>query len=184
MARIDALLRPTVRSRTSDTVLQSVIAGQLGGLVMAVVLMAVFGLFLRHTIFYPVQVIAAFFLGTGALDHLTAGNFIVGVLGHQLGPSLFWSLIFAWVVASSKTRFTLGESMLLGFFVGGLAEIIDVYILMPPLQAAVNGYNVWAINVPKFWDWIAHLVYGVALGYFYAVLREPLHLPRRAAQGR
>jgi hypothetical protein len=147
-------------------------AGQLAGLLMAVVLIAVFMIFLHHSLFFPVQLIGSLFLGEAHLrEGFDGSSFFLGLVAHQLGPSLFWSLIFGAVVATERRRSTLADLVLLGFFLGGLSQVFDVYVVMPAFQHALNGHNLWVKNVPRFWDWAAHFAYGIALGLAYGALR-------------
>jgi hypothetical protein len=148
-------------------------AGQLAGLVMAIVVMFVFVAFLHHSIFFPVQLMGSLFLGESHLqDAFSPGPFLLGFVAHQLGPSLIWSLIFAVVLLNARQAWSLSELLMLGFCLGGVAEIVDVYVVMPLFQHSVNGQNLWAMNVPRFWDWAAHFVFGLSLGGIYYALRE------------
>src|SRR5262245_53550889 len=70
------------------------VTGQVSGLIMAVVVMAVFTVFLGTSPLYPVQVIGSFALGDSALAGFNLKALLAGLVLHQLGPSLFWGLAF------------------------------------------------------------------------------------------
>jgi hypothetical protein len=149
-------------------------AGQVAGLAMALVLMAIFSVFLNKSPFYPIQVIAASVLGGGTLRQLDARTLVVGVLVHQLGPALAWGVVFGFVVWVFKPRRSLAL-MMWGLVVGVLSQIVDVYVLLPLLSETLSGrrpllepvarLDLWA-QVPIAASWLAHLVFGFALSIY------------------
>ena len=163
---------------TRDRAVCSVLGGQLAGLVMAVVMMLVYALFLGQSIFFPVQVIASLLLGHDALTQATPGVIAFGVLLHQLGPSLGWSLVFFGLLMLVKERVDLNRAMMIGFLVGLASIIVDVYLIGPGLQRITAGENLWLQNVPRFWDWAAHMVYGLSLGFFFWAVRSRIESRR------
>ena len=169
-----------VREKGAAEFLASVLAGQIAGLVMAVALVAVYSLFLGRGPLFPVQVIASTALGSAALIAPTLGNVIVGVVLHQFGPTLFWSIVFALIVAPGRTPFTRTGAILTAIAIGGISMVIDVYLVMPPLQHLLNGHNLWSENVPQGWDWIAHLTFGGSLGLAFLAIRNRMFARTRA----
>ena len=163
-----------MRAPAKNAVLSSLIAGQAAGVVMGVVAMAVFALVLGKAFLFPLQVMTGLFAGDSALGEVSLRTTLPGLLAHQLGPAFFWSMVFAACAVAGRDRFTLGQALLVGFAIGGISQIVDVYLLMPPFQEAVNGHNVWAENVPRFWDWAAHFAYGLSLGGIYVWCRDRL----------
>jgi hypothetical protein len=144
------------------------ITGQIAGLIMAVVVMLVFTLFLGHGPLYPVQVIGSLLFGDSALHGFHLSAFLAGLVLHQLGPALFWSIIFGLVVHATDVR--RGPALIaVGAAVGLLSQLVDVSILMGPIMRGLHGRDIWAAEVPAFWSWAAHLVYGLALGLFSVV---------------
>jgi hypothetical protein len=149
-------------------------AGQVAGLVMAVALMTIFRVFLQKSLFYPLQIIAAFVLGENVIGRLDARTLVVGVLVHQLGPALLWGVVFGVVVWLFKPRRSM-TLMALGLFVGALAQLIDVNLLLPllsgvwsdhfPLLVSLQRANLW-IHVPIAASWLGHLVFGFALSLY------------------
>lgn len=159
-------------SRTRARVLSSLIAGQLAGLVMLLLLMVVDGAVLHRSPVHPLQLIGALLLGARHLSPPDGAALVVGILFHQLVPVLFWSLVYGGLLAISRHQLTANEVLLLGFFIGGVSEIVDSYLVMPHFQRAVNGYDLWARNVPQSLDWASHIVFGLAMGGFYLWVRR------------
>lgn len=135
------------------------LAGQVSGLVMAAVVMAVFTFFLGKGPLFPVQVIGSFAWGEAALDGFHLPAFLTGLVLHQAGPSLFWGALFG--VASRGLRG--GELAAAAVVTGLLSQVVDAHLVLPPLMKALHGKDLWAANVPLFWSWAAHLVFGLGL---------------------
>jgi hypothetical protein len=162
--QLDATARREGTSLGRD-VIAGALSGQIAGLVMAVVVMAVFTIFLGEGPLVPVQVIGSFVFGDSALQGFQPGAFVAGLLLHQLGPALFWGSLFG--VAVNKLDLRGGAPLLaLGAVTGLASQIVDVQLLMPVLMKALHGHDLWAEHVPAFWSWAAHLVFGLALGVF------------------
>jgi hypothetical protein len=146
----------------------AIITGQISGLIMAVVVMLVFTLFLGHGPLYPVQVIGSLVYGEAALEGFNAGAFVAGLLLHQLGPSLFWAIVFGLTVHATGVRRGAGL-VAMGLAVGIASQVIDVNLLMGPIMRGLHGRDIWAAEVPAFWSWAAHAVFGIGLGLFAIV---------------
>ncbi len=117
------------------------IAGQISGLIMAVVMMAVFTIF----------------LGRAAL--------LAGLVLHQAGPSLAWGLVFGGVLYAFDIR--RGAALvLIGAITGLASQVVDVNLVLPAAMKALHGHDIWAEQVPAFWSWAAHLVFGLGLAVF------------------
>jgi hypothetical protein len=152
-------------------VLAGALAGQIAGLVMAVVVMAVFTIFLGKGPLYPVQVIGSFVFGDRALDGFQLPALLTGLLLHQLGPSLVWGIAFGLLVNRLNVR--AGSNLIaLAVAVGLASQVIDVVVFMPIAMNALHGHDIWAEQVPAFWSWAAHLVFGLGLLSFRWV-RKP-----------
>lgn len=148
-----------------------VLAGQISGLIMAVVMMLVFTVFLGKGPLYPVQVIGSFIFGDQALQGFHFPAFLAGLLLHQLGPSLFWGVVFG--IAAYVLKVNSGGSLVaLGVVVGLLSQVIDVNLIMPVAMSSLHGHDIWAEQVPAFWSWAAHLVFGLGLLVYPRVLRR------------
>jgi hypothetical protein len=143
-------------------VIAGALAGQIAGLIMAVVIMAVFTLFLGKGPLFPVQVIGSIAFGDAALDGFHLGALLVGLILHQLGPALLWGVAFGLVVNRLELR--AGPGLVVAAVLTGLtSQVIDVGILVPAAMNALHGHDLWAENVPSFWSWAAHLVFGLGL---------------------
>jgi hypothetical protein len=145
----------------------SVITGQLAGLIMAVVVMAVFVLFLGHGPLYPVQVIGSMAFGEPALQGINFAAILAGLLLHQLGPSLLWGLVFG-VLASKLSIRDTKDALKLGIVVG-LVSMVGPYALIPALMKTLHGVDIWNREVPMAWDWAAHLVFGLCFALYPAI---------------
>ncbi len=147
-------------------ILPAVITGQIAGLVMAVVVMAVFTLLGKGPLF-PVQVIGSIAFGDAALAGFHLPALVTGLLVHQ-SAAFVWSLVFALAAARIGVR-TAPAAAGLGIAVGLASQLVDVNLMMPPIMRALHGHDLWAENVPAHWSWAAHIVYGLAFALYPAV---------------
>lgn len=148
-----------------EDLISAVVTGQIAGLIMAVVVMAVFTIFLGKGPLYPVQVIGAFVFGDAALHGVHVPAILAGLLLHQLGPSLFWGFAFGLAVHYLDVR--KGAALLaLAVTIGLGSQLVDVNLILPPLLKGLHGHDIWAEEVPAFWSWAAHLVFGLGLVLF------------------
>lgn len=161
---VAAAVRDDDPSRGRD-VLAGALAGQIAGLIMAVVVIAVFAVVLDTHPLFPVQVIGSFVFGQAALEGVHGGAVLAGLLLHQLGPALFWGVVFGALVHSLGLR-SRNQQLLAGVVIGLVSQVVDVHLLLPFLMDGLHGEDLWAQNVPVFWSWAGHVVYGVALATF------------------
>lgn len=138
----------------------SLITGQVSGLIMAVVVMLVFTLFLGKGPLYPVQVIGSVVFGANALNGFHLGALIAGLILHQLGPSLLWGFIFGVITKNANIK-TATAALKYGMIIGVLS-MVGPYILIPTVMKTLHGVDFWNQEVPMFWDWAAHLVFGIS----------------------
>lgn len=146
--------------------LPAVVTGQIAGLIMAAVVMAVFTLLGKGPLF-PVQVIGSIAFGDAALVGVHVPALVTGLVVHQ-SAALAWSLVFALVVARTGAR-TAGAAAAAGLVVGLASQLVDVNLAMPPIMRALHGHDLWADNVPAAWSWAAHVVFGLAFALYPAV---------------
>jgi hypothetical protein len=147
-----------------------IITGQLAGLIMAVVVMLVFALFLGHSPLYPVQVIGSVLFGEAALHGFHLGALLAGLILHQLGPSLLWGAAFGLMAAKLEPR-TAGSALLIGLGLG-VVTMTGPYLLIPAVMKAMQGVDIWNREVPMFWDWAAHIVFGASFALYPMVVRK------------
>jgi hypothetical protein len=143
--------------------LAALITSQVAGLIMAVVIMLVFTLFLGKGPLYPVQVIGSTIFGENALHGFHLAAFITGLLLHQ-SVALAWGLVFA-IFAKIFNIDTLKASMGLGLVVAFMS-MLDTYVFVPAVMNALHGVDIWNREVPIFWNWAAHAVFGLSYGLF------------------
>ncbi|HWV39447.1 MAG TPA: hypothetical protein VN033_13340 [Vulgatibacter sp.] len=153
-------------------VLACALAGQLAGLAFLGFWGLVHLAFRRDLPFdLPVRIVASFLLGKSVLESAGALTWIVGVLVNQLLPALGWSMAYAWIVMSPRFPIRISTCMSLGLGIGLAAMWIDVYFLVPPVMGVLHDGDPWWAELPRTWDWLAHVAYGLCLGWFYLVLR-------------
>lgn len=160
-----------VKSTFLKNLYAGILAGQISGLIMAVVMMLVFAVFLGKSPFYPVQVIGAFVFGDAALQGFHFPALVAGLLLHQLGPSLFWGAtlgVIAYFLKVPSGAAFVSFAIALGL----LSQAIDVNLIMPVVMTILHGHNIWAEQVPSFWSWAAHLVFGLGLLVYPRVFRR------------
>lgn len=145
-------------------ILSGILTGQIAGLIMAVVVMLVFALFLGKSPLYPVQVIGSTIFGESALQGFHLPALLAGLILHQLGPSLLWGFLFGLLSTKISIRTT---SSALGVGLGlGVVSMVGPYVLIPFVMHTTQGVDLWAREVPIFWDWAAHLVFGASFALY------------------
>jgi hypothetical protein len=148
-------------------VLSGIVTGQLAGLIMAVVVMIVFAVFLGKSPLFPVQVIGSTLYGSEALNGFHLGALLAGLLLHQLGPSLLWGVIFG-IIASRANIQSTASALKVGLGLG-LISMVGPYLLIPFVMHTMQGADYWNQNVPMFWDWAAHVVFGASFAIYPTV---------------
>ncbi|MEF9957363.1 MAG: hypothetical protein RSA22_10780 [Acinetobacter sp.] len=143
--------------------LAALLTSQIAGLIMAVVVMLVFTLFLGKGPLYPVQVIGSTIFGEPALAGFHLAAFIAGLILHQ-SVALIWGFVFA-ICAKTLKLDKVNSSIALGLIVG-LFSMLDTYLFVPIVMNALHGVDIWNREVPIFWNWAAHLVFGISYGLF------------------
>lgn len=169
---MENILHVTPNTQTSSKSLVSgIVTGQLAGLIMAVVVMFVFTVFLGKSPLYPVQVIGSTLFGEQALQGFHFGALIAGLVLHQLGPSLLWGSLFG-LLASKTSIETTSTALKYGLGIG-VISMVGPYLLIPAVMNTLQGVDLWNREVPMFWDWAAHLVFGASFA-LYPIVRNKL----------
>jgi hypothetical protein len=153
-----------VKSQTSSKTLAGIVTGQVAGLIMAVVVMLVFTVFLGKNPLFPVQVIGSTVFGEEALHGIHFGAVLAGLLLHQLGPSLLWGFIFG--LMASKFRIESSSQALKYGLALGVFSMVGPFILIPFVMKTLHGVDFWNQEVPMFWDWAAHIVFGASFALY------------------
>ena len=151
-------------------ILAGVLTGQAAGLIMAVVVMLVFTIFLGKGPLYPVQVIGSMAFGESALVGVNVLAILAGLVLHQAGPSLLWGVVFGLLATKIDVRNT-RTALMLGLTVG-VISMVGPYVLIPTLMKALHGVDIWNREVPMFWDWAAHLVFGASFALYPKIARR------------
>ncbi|HTL11280.1 MAG TPA: hypothetical protein VL588_02250, partial [Bdellovibrionota bacterium] len=99
------------------TLLAGIVTGQIAGLIMAVVVMAVFTIFLGKGPLYPVQVIGSALFGESALQGINVSAILAGLVLHQAGPSLLWGAIFGFAASRLSIK-TPADALKIGLAMG------------------------------------------------------------------
>lgn len=158
-------METTATMKTNQrTLIAGIATGQAAGLIMAVVVMIVFAVFLGKNPLYPVQVIGSTLLGESAMQGTNFGAILAGLILHQLGPSLLWGFIFG-VLASKLSVETTKSALTLGLAVG-VISMVGPYLLIPAVMKTLHGVDFWNREVPLFWDWAAHIVFGASFALY------------------
>jgi hypothetical protein len=151
-------------------VFSGILSGQVSGLIMAAVMIFVFAVILGTGPLYPVQVIGSMALGGIALEGTNWSAVVLGVLLHQLGPALFWGLVYGLFASKLSVRTNM-EALVLGLGIGCLS-MIGPYVLIPFVMNSMHGQDYWNMNVPIMWDWAAHLIFGASFIFYPKILRK------------
>jgi hypothetical protein len=161
----------TLTNDRQDSLLGAVLTSQIAGLIMAIVVMAVFTLFLGHGPLYPVQVIGSVIFGEPALNGFQLPALLAGLIIHQ-SVALVWGIVFGVIAMQMKIASVRG-SALLGVAVAAVS-MVDSYVFVPAVMTHFHGVDIWNREVPIFWNWAAHLVFGLSFG-LYPVISAKLH---------
>lgn len=173
--RADTPSDPTVHTPGRD-VLAAVATGQFAGLGMLAAMMA--GSVLQGLpVLQPIRSIGSILYPTGDLQGGSSPLFL-GLVVHQLGFSLSWSLAYAALVRFADRRHIwnliaigLGGvwgAAALGPLVGMASQVVDVLLAM---QWVAPG-EAWTHTFLGLWSWVYHLVFGLGLAAFPFVRRR------------
>jgi hypothetical protein len=152
-----------------EALIGAVITSQAAGLIMAVVVMLVFTVFLGKGPLYPVQVIGSAAFGESALQGINVAAILAGLVFHQ-GLALAWGIVYGLAAASLNIQ-TVRQAALLGLIVA-LVSMIDTYVIVPAVMNGLHGADIWRREVPLFWNWAAHAVFGLSFGLYPAVMNK------------
>lgn len=160
-----------VSTSADRKILSGIITGQLAGLIMAVVVMIVFTIFLGKSPLYPVQVIGSAVFGEPALHGFHLGALLAGLVLHQVGPSLLWGVLFGFLAKKLDIQ-TAKSALGLGLVIG-LIAMVGPYLLIPAVMNTLQGVDYWNREVPIFWDWAAHIVFGLSF-VLYPIVQQKI----------
>jgi hypothetical protein len=144
------------------------LTSQVAGLIMAVVMMVVFTVFLGKGPLYPVQVIGSAVWGESALVGFNVAAILTGLVLHQ-SVALAWGVVFTLLAMALGVRGWQAAG-LLGVAVA-VVSMVDAYVIVPKVMIAFHGSDIWNREVPIFWDWAAHMVYGLSYVLYPTLVR-------------
>jgi hypothetical protein len=153
----------------SHSVISGLLTSQVAGLIMAVVIVIVFTVFLGKVPLYPVQVIGSTLFGENALVGFNLSAFLAGLVLHQ-SVALAWGIVFTILATALKVK-TVQQSLILGVVVA-VVSMVDTYFLVPAVMIHFHGVDIWNREVPIFWNWAAHLVFGLSYGLYPVILAK------------
>jgi hypothetical protein len=146
----------------SRAVRAGMVAGQVGGLTMGLTMMFIH-FALGKVPFLPFQAIGASMLAMKAASHaIDLPVALLGLVVHELVPSLVWGIAFGVLVTLARPGRAV-TLLFLGLAMGALAQVIDVYVVLPCASSAGIVTNQWSANVHPFWSWFFHLSFGLGL---------------------
>ena len=153
------------RPRTlAEDLAAGAVAGQVAGLIMLLVVSALFAL-THQGLLFP-QVLGRLVFGPTATEGLHLPALFLGTALHLLGPCLVWGLAFGALAWLSGARFG-GQLSALAIVVGVTAQLVDVYVVLPWLLDISGQPDFWTGLVPGVWSWMYHLLFGLGLLYAY-----------------
>jgi hypothetical protein len=50
--------------------------------------------------------------------------------------------------------------------------MVGPYLLIPFVMNTLHGVDFWNREVPMFWDWAAHLVFGLSFGLYPTIVSK------------
>ena len=116
------------------------------------------------------QVIGSTLIGEKALQGFNFLAVLTGLVLHQLGPSLLWGVVYGFMATKVDTT-TSGNALVYGLILG-VVSMVGPYFLIPFVMNTLQGVDFWNQEVPMFWDWAAHLVFGASFILYPKVLRK------------
>jgi len=169
---MENVIKSQIRTQTSQAshLTTSIVTGQIAGLIMAVAVMAVFTLLGKGPL-YPVQVIGSLVFGEAALVGTNLLAVLAGLILHQLGPSLMWGVVF-YVLTPKAEKLTTSKALTYGSVIS-IVSMAGPYVLIPFLMNLLHGVDIWNREVPMFWDWVAHVIFGLSF-VLYPKIQEKL----------
>lgn len=152
---------PSLRLGTlRQDLVAALISGQFAGLVMLVAMMATHALFLSGDALMPLRVIGSFVTDQEAVRG-DVWTVLAGFFAHQLGPTLFWSVVFGLLVYFTRLRHGAGV-VPLAVMVGLASMLVDVKALLGPVVDTQD----WMGTFFGVGSWIWHVIFGISLCVF------------------
>lgn len=147
---------------------KSAVAGVVAGVAMAMFAMIVAAID-GHGLWAPPRAITAVVFGTQhAGGGFALGPVVVGMMGHMMLSAMFGAA-YAALVGIAARQATLVTQLVAGMAWGTALWAVNTYLVADVL---LNGREVFTAAMPA-WTWfVAHLMFGAALGALYDVWRH------------
>jgi uncharacterized membrane protein YagU involved in acid resistance len=145
-------------------------AGLIAGAVFMMVEMMMVMVFMGQSPWGPPRMIAAMFMGREVLP--PPAGFDMGIMMTAMMIHFPLSIIYGLIVGWIAHRMDKSKVLLVGAIFGLAIYFINFYLIAPAMFP-------WFTKAQNWVSLVAHLIYGLALGWSYAALRH--HKP--AAEG-
>jgi hypothetical protein len=152
-----------------DIIVAGVLTSQVAALIMAVVIMIVFTVFLGKGPLFPVQVIGSTVYSEVALQGFQLNAFLAGLILH-LAVAFAWGLVFCLFTAMFDARTAL-RAGIIGVIVA-ILSMTDTYIFVPQVMMNFHEADIWNREVPIFWNWAAHIIFGASFAFYPLILAK------------
>lgn len=116
---------------------------------------------------FPPQLMTALMVGPEALQEVSVGTVVPGLLARQAGPTVLWSKAFGLMIAFKRTPWRFPHAAAIGAATGMIALLTDVYLFMPRVQRQLHARDLWSEQMTAAGSLATHLAFGLALGLFY-----------------
>ena len=147
-------------ARTGPVSMKSIVWAGLGaGMVFMLLEMILVPVFMGGSPWGPPRMIAAILMGREVLP--PPGSFDIGIVSVAMIIHFMMSLAYAWVFAVMAKGWTMGKTVLLGAAFGLLLYVVNFY--------GFTALFPWFADARNWISILAHIVFGVVLGWLYAV---------------
>jgi hypothetical protein len=147
-------------TRLAATLLSSVGAAILGGIALAIVLIVAFMTVEKTSLAYALRPIGTFLYGDRMLVHPTPAMYAAAIALH-LGMCVAWGLVYAAAASLLRVEASVPGALLLGVVVGLTALILDVHALVPQLEQARWGRDLFGAVTPPLFSFLGHVAFGL-----------------------
>jgi hypothetical protein len=159
-------------ARYAASIVSGLIASQIGAIVMAIFMFAVYPTVFGTRLFYPLDVIGSYLYGERAL---AVGLGAVGrlwALCFHIGVCATWGIMFALLATLLRVDKTVWGPVVLGVCIGLAAQLVDINLITPPLMHTLHGVDLWAMTVPAWVSWVGHILFGLSFASFTPMFRR------------
>jgi hypothetical protein len=157
-------------ARFSASLVAGVIASMIGATLMAIVMIVAFTRYDGRPLYYPLEIVGTFLFGDISMLSPRWEIYPTAAALH-FGVCAMWGMGYAFAATLLRVDKSIVYALLLGLVVGQTALLVDIDLIAPALQNRLWGHDLWTENVPPIFSWLAHVVFGLSLGFFPFVFR-------------